>query len=341
MYEQFNDPEFSVFGPSFAISEMPHVPGQVGALGVFEEDGQASTTVKIEREGSVLKIIDPTPRGAPGQTLGDRGRDLVPFEMDHFEINDAVMADEVQGVRELGSADAAETLQGRIEKKQADHARSMDLTLEHSRVGAIKGLVTSGSGTTLHDLYARFEISVPAAVDTGIVDGTAVSGLDALLEEQVRFGIEDELDEAYDHIHVMTGRKFHAWLWGQGEVREAFLGYEGAARLLNGVPPVFTFGDMIFERYRMGKKSRTAHGGVSFIDDAEARAFPVGVPGLFLTRYGPADYNETVNTIGLPRYTKVTPQPKGKGTDVDSQSNFINLCTRPGALRRLRAQAAE
>jgi hypothetical protein len=69
MYEQFNDPEFSVFGPSFAISEMPHVPGQVGALGVFEEDGQASTTVKIEREGSVLKIIDPTPRGARARRL--------------------------------------------------------------------------------------------------------------------------------------------------------------------------------------------------------------------------------------------------------------------------------
>ncbi|MEZ5723264.1 MAG: major capsid protein [Paracoccaceae bacterium] len=187
---------------------MPHIPGQVGALGIFEEDGQATTTVKVEKEGSVLKIIDPSPRGGPGTTMGDSGRDLIPFEMHHFQIDDAVMADEVQGVRELGGdANTPETLQGRIEKKQERHAMSMDLTIEHSRVGAIKGIVTSGSGATLHDLYSRFDLAVPAPVDLGIINGTEVAGLDTLLDDQVRFAIEDELDEAYDHIHVLTGRE--------------------------------------------------------------------------------------------------------------------------------------
>ncbi|MEP3300783.1 MAG: major capsid protein, partial [Roseibium sp.] len=62
---------------------------------------------------------------------------------------------------------------------------------------------------------------------------------------------------------------------------------------------------------------------------------PYGVPGLFITRFAPADYIETVNTPGLPRYMKQIVKTNGKGVDIELQSNPISLCTQPGALRRL------
>ena len=338
MFEQFNSPEFSVTALTAALNEVPFVPGQLGALNIFEEEGQASTTVKVEKQEHGLSIIDPTPRGGPGQTVDAEGRVIVPFEMDHYQIDDAVYADEVQGVRKLGSDDQLEVVQDRIDTKQADHARRMDATLEHSRVGAIKGLVTSGSGATLHNLYSRFDIAVPAAVATGIGAGE-VAGLDKLIEDNVRFPIEDALDMEYDHIHALTGRGFHSYLWGQKVVREVFLGRQGAEVLLQGVPDVFEFANVTWERYRTGRKARTANGGSAFIADDEARVFPAGVMGLFLTRFGPADWLETVNTIGLPRYSKAKPMHNDKGVDLWAQSNFINLCTKPEVLRRLTVAA--
>jgi hypothetical protein len=331
--EQFNDPQFSVIALTAALNDQPFVPGQIGDLGIFEEDGVNVTTVEVEEENGVLDLIEPTPRGAPGVTIGDSERNKIPFNMDHFEINDAVYADEVQGVRALGSDDALETIQSRIDSKQERHARAMDNTLEHYRVGAIKGLIVSKSGRVLHNLYDRFGIAVPNAVNLGIGAGE-VANLGELLDG-VTHSVEDDLDANYDHLHVLTGRTFHTKMWTQKVVRETFLNTNAAEVLRRGIPRVFEFGDMVFERYRTGRKAKTANNNAAYIADDEARLFPVGVPEMYLTRFGPADYEETVNTIGLPRYARQYAMPNGKGRHLDAQMNVINLCTRPGALRRL------
>jgi hypothetical protein len=48
--------------------------------------------------------------------------------------------------------------------------------------------------------------------------------------------------------------------------------------------------------------------------------------------YAPADYIETVNTMGLPRYVKQYPMPNDKGIHIDTQMNVLSFCTRPLAL---------
>jgi hypothetical protein len=53
---------------------------------------------------------------------------------------------------------------------------------------------------------------------------------------------------------------------------------------------------------------------------------------LFRTVYAPADYIETVNTIGLPRYAKQYPMPNDKGISLEMQMNALNYCTRPRVL---------
>ena len=61
--EQFNDPQFNVIALTAALNDRPFVPGQIGALGIFEEDGVNVTTVEVEEENGVLDLIEPTPRG--------------------------------------------------------------------------------------------------------------------------------------------------------------------------------------------------------------------------------------------------------------------------------------
>lgn len=60
------------------------------------------------------------------------------------------------------------------------------------------------------------------------------------------------------------------------------------------------------------------------------------MPDFFITRFAPADYMETVNTDGLPYYTRVEPLPFGKGLEIESQSNPLHLPTRPKAIIKLK-----
>lgn len=322
---------FTVQSLTAAINNQPYRPGQVSASGIFEEDGVTTTRISIEQRDGKLSLVEPTKRGGPGETTDDDDRSLVPFDIDHFQRDDSVLADEVQNVREFGTTDQLETIEGRVVRKGARHAQDLTMTLEHLRVGALKGIVTSKSGKTLIDLYNRFGIAVPAAVSLELdVDTTKVGSL----WQDVVYSIEDDLDEPYSGIHVFTGRDFHKALWTHNSVTETFLYHSGAAVLRQDVPNTFEFGGATWERYRTGAKA-TANLGAPYIAANEARVVVKGVPELFITRFAPADYEETVNTIGLPFYMKQEPKRFGKGRDIEVQMNPINLCTKPKVLRKL------
>ena len=325
--------EFDIVTLTATINDQPFVPGQMGATGVFDEEGVPTLTVKVEEQNGKLDIIEPTPRGAPGQTLDDDDRQSFTFEVDHFEINDSVNADEVQGVRMFGTTDELEVMENRIETKLARHARSMDATLEHQRIGAAKGIIISGKGKVLHNLYDRFGLAMPAPVVLGL--GAPVSGLATLIKGEVVHAIEDELDQSYDRIHALAGRDLHAALWEQKEVRETFLADNQGYQLRDGAPDVFRAGGVTWERYRTGRRASAANGAGAFIADNEARVFPVGVPELFITRFAPGDWNGLPNTMGLPRYTRLKAMYNDKGYHLDSQMNAISLCTMPKVLRKV------
>lgn len=322
---------FTVESLTAAINKRPYRPGQISARGIFEEDGVSTTVVSIEMREGKLALIEPTKRGGPGETVDDENRSRIPFEVTHYQRDDSVLADESQNVRAFGTEDRLETVQERVEAKAARHAQDLTMTLEHQRVGAIKGIVTSKSGAVLANLYDRFNIAVPAAVSLELdVEATQVTSL----WQDVVYGMEDTLDEPYSGLHVLTGRDFHKALWQHKSVRETFLYGGGATVLRQDVPDVFEFGGATWERYRTGAKATTDL-GAPYIAANEARVLPLGVPELFITRFGPADYEETVNTIGLPFYARQYAKPNGKGRNLEVQMNAISICTRPEVLRRL------
>ncbi|WP_336810929.1 major capsid protein [Bosea sp. MMO-172] len=321
---------FSLESLTAAVNREPYRPGQVSASGIFEEDGVTTTVVSIEEREGKLALVEPSPRGGSGETTGDDNRSRRPFEVDHYQRDDSVKADEVQNVRAFGSEDRLETVQERVEGKAQRHAADLTMTLEHQRVGAIKGIVTAKSGTVLHNLYTRFGIAEPAAVSLELdSDATLVGSV----WQDVVYGIEDALDEPYSGIHVYTGRSLHKMMWQHKSVRETFV-FQDAQVLRQDVPDVFEFGGATWERYKTGAKA-TADLGSPYIAHNEARVVVKGVPELFITRFAPADYEETVNTVGLPFYAKQWPRGDGKGRHLQVQMNAISLCTRPGVLRKL------
>lgn len=326
----FSNSAFSLTSLTDAINKVPFVPGRLGQLGIFDESGVSTTSVMIEeREGS-LSLIETSPRGAPATQNLHNKRKARSLVVPHIALEDTVLADEVQNVRAFGTENALEGVQNVVNLRLAEMARKHDATLEHLRIGAIKGQVLDADGTSvLYDLFGEFGVTQHTEIDFDLDNATPAKGAVRKKCHDVVRKVEDELGAApYTYVHAFCSATFFDDLVSHPEVEEAYRRYQESAFLRAGlVRKSFEYAGITFEEYR-GKV-----GSVDFIADGKAHFFPVGVPGLFRQYNAPADFVETANTIGLPRYAKqAVDQEFGRWVKLHTQSNPLPICTRPKVL---------
>jgi hypothetical protein len=332
MLDIFNNNAFGVVTLTDAINKPLFAPGRLGQMGLFNERGVTTTTIVLEEKDGVLLLIPPTPRGGPGNTLAKNKATARPFVVPHFEINDAIYADEVQGVRAWGTDSQLATVMGVIADRINIHRPSHEVTLEYQRIGAVIGLITYADGSTT-DLFSAFSISQDAEINFDLANATPAAGALRKAVAAVIRQVSNNLGGIpFAGLHALCGDAFFDALLAHVEVRNTFLNNPAAAELrkayvMNGMSfGSFEFGGIIWENYR------GAVGGTGFINTDKCHIFPLGVPNLFRTYFAPADYVETVNTIGQRMYMKQYLMDNDKGVNLDSQMNALSLCTRPKAL---------
>jgi hypothetical protein len=335
MLDIFNSNAFGIVHLTDAVNRTPFVPGRIGQMGLFGAGtGITTTSVLIEEKDGFLKMLSPTPRGAPGETLDKKKRRLRSLAVPHFEVNDAVMAEEVQGVRAFGSETELETVMGKIAERNRDViAPSFAITEEYARVGAVKGIITYADGSTM-SLFTEFGVTQPDEVPFVLDAANPVDGALRNLCASIYRQVSDKLGGVpFSHIHAFVGNDFFDYLIKHKEVRATYLNQEAAGELRMGsvnanglVYGSFMFGGIVWENYR------GSYNGSPFFGATNAQFVPVGVPNLFRTVYAPADYIETVNTVGKRLYAKQYPMENGKGVYYDAQMNSLSYCTRPEVL---------
>lgn len=314
----FEDDAFSVTSLLASINEEHVIPGQIAASGLFTEEGSTTVTQQIEKDGDVLELVAAAPRGAPGQVVIGSKRSLIPFNCVHLPQEFTIMADEIQGIRAFGSRTELQGVQDLVNAKQNKARGQLDLTHEYQRIGAIKGQVVDKDGSILVDLFQMFGLEQQKLeMEFGVVDVSVRAG--EALDMQ-----EDVLGNATGTGAIAwCGKNFWADLISDDSVKEAYLNHEAASALRGDRRQAFEFGGVLWIRYR-GKI-----GGVPFVGDNDAYLVPEGVPGLFKSVFAPANYMETVNTLGLPYYTKLERMKYDKGVTGETQSNPLHICSRP------------
>lgn len=325
----FDNDAFSLSSLTKAINDQPHVPGRIGALGLFAEEGISTLTVQVERQGEALSLVPAGQRGAPAPHVTGDKRSMVDFRCLHLPQRATIGADEVQGVRQFGTDSELETVQSVVNKRLAKMRRRLDATIEFQRIGAIKGLILDADGATpLLDIFERFGL-VQQALSMALSD--QATELRSKCSEMLDL-IETSLGNlSFNGAHVLCGKEFWRKLIVHKAIKETYLNTQMAASLRGDPHESFDFGGCVWERYR------GSVGGQAFVGENEAYAVPDGVADLFVTHYGPADYMETVNTIGLPYYAKQELLQMDKGVLIEAQSNPISLCTRPRSVIKLTA----
>lgn len=330
----FQDDAFSVTSLSSTITDIPDVPTRLGDKGLFQEEGISTTSFMIERQGSSIKLLPTAPRGGVREPVALGPRKLIPLHAMHIPASWSVLADEVQGIRAYGSETEVEQASTLVQRKLAVVRASMDLTHENMRVGALKGLVTDADGSTLLDVYAAFGMTQQTqfwniAVAANGDPKASIIELKSLIRAKMggrSYGrIRVICSLGFFTALVQNSKMIKAWeLWNQGQYLRT--------DQVNGGD--FEFAGVVFEVYDGG----TSAG--DFIPDGIAYAYPEGVPGMFQSKYAPADYMETVNTQGLPFYAKQEAMAFNKGVIGEAQSNPIHFNSLPEAVIKLSTAAS-
>lgn len=335
---------FSVTSLTDALRDVKPRPSRLRDMGLFTTSSVSTLTVAIERIGDILQLVAQTPRGGPGEKRDMPKRKLEDIRIPHFQRDWSIYADEVQGIRAFGSETELETVQQKVAEKIGVQIADLDLTEEYSMIGAIQGVVTYKGGDTL-DLFSKFNVAQAAEAAFNL---KAASPEDGILRKQCTQMVRKTRASLgglpFSYLHAFVGDNYFDDLLQHKEVRETYKGWSDAQILRDSYVgtnrssnPMFEFGGIVWENY--GAIEATGDGALMGIHTDKARFVPIGVPGLFRTYYAPADYEETVNTLGQRLYAKQWPMPNGKGRDGEVQMNALNICTRPGALMRARRGA--
>ena len=323
-----------------AVSNVDHVPGQIGALtfaGVGE--GVQTTRVAIEHRDQGLSVIPTSPRGGPApQEIRDKAK-LFDLEIPNIKLEETIGAAAVQNVRAFGTS-ALETVQNVVNQQMLKMTRRLDMTLEFHRLGAIRGVIHDADGSVLTDLFSAFGTTAP---DDTVFAATAGTLRPAITETQRRIFRNVKLPlPPSAQLVAACGDEFWDNFINHADVKTVYQNWSGAAQALGGDfnSSVFPFAGCNFFWYR-GEDSAneddssgtlTSKVGIASND---CRFFLTGVPGLYVESYAPADFLDTVNNVGLPRYLRMAvDQQLGRWAKLHLQSSPLPVCLRPQTLVR-------
>ena len=319
----FRDDAFSTVSLTEGILKAPHKPGRLGSLGLFRERGITTTTVVVEEKDGRLSLISTSPRGGPASSIGAEKRTARSFAVPHLERESTVMADEVQGVRAFGSENELQAVQPIVNERLADLRAMHEVTLEHLRAGAIKGQILDADGATvLFNLFTEFGVSQQTYEFDLSTDATDVRSECVAVQRLSEAELGAEMVTGY---RAFCGDDFFDALIEHDSVKESLKYREGQV-LRTDLRAGFEYGGIVWENYR------GSVGGVAFFPTDEAYVVPEGTR-IFSTYFAPADFLETVNTVGLPLYAKMAfDEQLNRWTKVHTQSNPLALCLRPRAV---------
>lgn len=156
----FRKDAFGVVSLTASINKLPYLPTRVGDMGLYTEKGINTTFAFIEERDGKLYLLRQKARGTMEQTTTVGLRKGRGFTVPHIPDNQAVLADEVQNLRQFGSTDQLESIANHVNDRLQAAKFSMDATMEFMRVQSLQGVLLDGdASTTIFNWFTEFGLS--------------------------------------------------------------------------------------------------------------------------------------------------------------------------------------
>lgn len=334
----FGNVAFSSTTLTAAINIVPNDYGRIRELGLFNDEPINTTTVAVQYANGTLNLLPTRERGAPSSLGMPEKRGARAFSCFHIPHDDFVRADDVQNIIARTADDGVvDAVQALVLRKEATMRRKHAITIEHMRMGALRGDILDNDGTSLLNLFTAFGVT-QKSID--FVLGTAGTNVPAKVDELTAYMEDNLLGETMSGVHVFASPEWFAKFIGHTTVTDAWKYYDGAYNpLRNDVRKKFVYRGSTFEEYR-GSASYLQEDGTygtrRFIPANEAIAVPLGTQDTFSTYWAPADFMDAVNTLGEQIYVRQAVDPEfQRWVKIHSQSNPLPIVKRPALLVKL------
>ncbi|APU00828.1 hypothetical protein [Aeromonas phage 59.1] len=329
--------KFTLQHLTLSINKAKTAKRVLAQLGIFEEKGIQTQTADFEFKDGKLMLVAQKNRGEKGDKLEKTARDIKTLRAVHLPISGEIMADALTDVRKFGAeydnGDSGERWDEVVNEETTRMAQSLELTLEMHRMGALSGVVKDASGDTIVNLYTLFGLNAADAIDE--LDFNLPKGARNQISAAVRNSKKHQAGVATEEYVSLCSASFMDGLLEDAGFAKAYERQDSGKAFREEVRIKGIEWNGVF----WVEHTETYPNGDLMIPEGEARLIPIGNPGLFVTRFCPADYAETVNTVGLPLYAAAKMKDFNKGVDLEGQSNPINVCTSPLAVRQLKLKA--
>ena len=328
------DPRFGVARLSEAIMNFPNLYGLLGQLGLFEGKSISETSVKVDIKNKQINIIPTSPRGSPAPKDTSDSRSEKHFPTFRHALGFSLLADEFQNVRKFGTDDQTEVIDEKLMEKLDDQQWKHRQTHEYLRWGALKGNVYDADGTTvLYNTYTEMGES-QKTVEWDLTDDTDGS-------DPIQAGTDELLDhlelnangEPISGVAMFCSPGYFTALMLNKAFREAFKYFDGQPNPnRDNLRRGFNFKGINYIRHMGSATFVGADGTISthkFIPDNEAIAVPLGTRQVFRSFWAPADYIETVNTMGQELYAKLKVMDYDRGFEGETQCQSLHRVLKP------------
>jgi hypothetical protein len=332
-----NSDAFNMVSMTQAINILPNNYGRIRELGIFIGEPVTTRSIVVEEYNGILNLLPTLPPGSPGTQNKMGKRTVRSFTVPHIPHDDDIRPEEYQGIRAFGEsnveASLAQIMSNHLQAMRNKHA----ITLEHLRIGALKGIILDADASILYNLYTEFGITAKTVFFA--LSNTATD-VPSKCREVVRH-IEDNLmGEVMTEVKCLVSAEFFDALIAHTSVKALYTGHVAAVNVLGGDPRKdFRLGGIAFEEYR-GVATDMNGASRRFIASGEGHAFPMGTQNTFKTILSPADFVETVGTLGIELYAKQEMKKFGRGIEVHTQSNPLPICKRPAVLVKVSSAAS-
>ncbi len=320
-----------------AINKLPLMPQRLRPL--FTQRSVRTTKVALDIKHGRLVLVSNQDRREPPQEMHGRGssRTTRVLETAHLPLADTLLPEDIQDVRGFGTTEPV-TVASVINDKLQDLKNSITMTAEFHRLGAVQGIVYDADGETV--LYDLFEVFGVKQKKIDLVFPSNDTKFNPILKGvlNAKRHAEEKLGGApATRFEALVGSDFYDMLTTHKLVREAYnlwaanqSGFGADDYRKRG----FTYGGVTWI------EASEVVSGRKMVKDREAHFYPVGL-NIFTQYNAPANWTETANTYGNEFYARMDERPRGRGYDLEVQSNPLAVCTYPEALVKISATYGE
>jgi hypothetical protein len=326
-----------------ALMELvPREENLLERMGVFDVEFSDKTVHQFERILAGTDTMYSVARGADRGVAGDDSAKSAFVEVPFFALDKVTKSNEVQDMRQFGTADVSETVQNRvkriIDRIQRGHARLHTNVMYSCLNGTTYAKDAAGADrTSLVKAYqAMFEVP-----DTDMFKGTA-GGVGTVDLTDIAANPADYFETFRQHVIAQAGDG------GDDYEIIALLGSGAFTALKNHPDYVEAFSQYASSvdplRNRLGglKNNRVLEWqGVTYVEDIsgkigndQIRMFPKGMD-MFKLVYAPADTEEHANTVAEASYLFLDSQRRK--TIIESETSVVAVNTRPELVARITA----